>query len=91
MLILLLVPYAAGQPNITKPTSIKLNQLTMTFLRCFYIRGMQHVIAAAVTNLVHSNLYNYAAIAMLHMCKYKNTQKEPLKPVVRSCLTLNKS
>ena len=61
MLILLLVPHTAEQPNITNPISIKLNQLTIIFLQCFYMGGMQHVIAAAVTNVVHSNIHSYAA------------------------------
>ena len=61
MLILLLVLQIAEQPNVTNPISIKLNQLTTIFLQCFYVGGMQHIIAAAVTNVVHSNIHNYTA------------------------------
>ena len=60
MLILLLVPYLAEQPNIPNLKSNKQNKLTTIFLRYFYIKGLQHIIAAAVTNIVHSNIHSYA-------------------------------
>ena len=84
MLIPLLVPHAAEQPNITNPTSIKLNQLTIAFLQCFYIRGMQHIIAAVVTNIVHSNIQSYVPsnkyVTQLQTQKYaKQTPKTSFK------------
>ena len=61
MLDLLLVLHAAEQPKITNPKTIKLNKLTMIFLQCFYVQGMQHVILSAVTNIVHSNKHSFTA------------------------------
>ena len=59
MLILLLVPHPAKQPNVTNPTSIKLNDYDISMI--FLYEGMQHIIAAVVTNVVHSNIHSYAA------------------------------
>ena len=79
MLILLLVPHTADQPNLTNPIPIKLNKLTTVFLQCFYVGGMKHIISAAVTNVVHSNMHSYAASNryVTQMKTQKHTKQTP--------------
>ena len=60
-LVLLLAPHEAEQPNVKTPIFIKPNQLTTKFSMVFLLGGMQYVIAAAVTNVVHSNTHSYTA------------------------------
>ena len=80
MLITWLVPHITKQPNIINPIFIKTNRFTMTFLQCFYMGVTQHVIAAAMISVAHSNIQSCATsnwyIIQVQMQKHKKQATE---------------